>query len=129
MRLVLWILLVVTGSAELVALGLGPRAGLGTLLAGLVAGAGFGWLAVRARGLARVAGAGVTPGIAPVALRTMAASGLRWLATAALLWLILARCGALPVLVGLGGVLAAIWLHALFDLWRAERQPTRGAEP
>ncbi len=121
----LWLLGLAAYAAAVV---LEPREAVGVLLAGALAFANF-WLTGRrlrvAADLVRMVD---EPNPRALTAGTLTSAGIRWLVTFFLLWALLERYAALPVVAGLGCVVAAIALQALLAYARGVRA-SDGAEP
>ncbi len=115
--------------AYLFAIIVGPRAGLGVLLA---AGLAMGNFLLMGRRIADSCAAITTAGPEDhktLTARTLIGGGIRWVLTFFLLWILLDHAHALAVVGGLSCVVAAIALQAFVEFVRAERDPSAGADP
>ncbi len=108
---------------------LGPRQGLGVLLAAALVTGNFALMRSRVGDAARLLGLPAAPGHRAVTARAMVSGAFRWLTTFLLLIGLLRLFHPLAVVAGLSCMVAAIALQACFDVLHTERDPSPGAGP
>jgi hypothetical protein len=106
---------------------LGPREGLGVLLAAAVAAGNFLLMGRRFEGTARTLSQPVAPDPKVLVAKGVIGGGIRWLVTFVMVWGLLKHHHALAVVAGLSCVVGSITLQALSEYLRAEREPSAGA--
>ncbi len=106
---------------------LGPRAGVGVLLAAALAGGNFLLVATRLEGDTSLLAHPEAPSHGALTARTMVGGSIRWLLTFFLLWTLLKYAHPMAVVGGLSCVVGSITLQALFEYSRALRDPSAGA--
>ncbi len=111
------------------AVSLGPREGLGVLLAAALAGVNLQLLGRRVHGDARLLSLPGAPDLRLLSAQSMITGIFRWLLTFFLVVGLLKWFHALAVVAGLSCVVASITLQAIIEYLRAERDPSAGAGP
>jgi hypothetical protein len=128
-RVLRWTGLLALVLAYPIAVVLGPRAGLGVLLAAAVMGGNFLLMGSRLKATTALLAHPGSGDHKTLTGKAMVGGGIRWLLTFFLVWGLLKWFDALAVVAGLSCVVASITLQAFVEYLRAERDPSAGAGP